>query len=86
MDLYHHTILYIVTAVKVNKKKMLIFNTCAFDSLLVAISVSYIDSKSYMLYIDDIKTNPSINLCKDLAIRGSTSITYEQCGHLLVES
>jgi len=72
--------------VKVNKKKMLIFNTCAFDSLLVAISVSYIDSKNYMLYIDDIKSNPFINLCKDVALHGSTSVTYEQRGHLLVES
>jgi len=65
---------------------MLIFNTCAFDSPLVAISVSYIDSKSYMLYIDGIKTNPFIKLCKEVALHGSTSITYEQRGHLLIES
>lgn len=77
----------LLPAVKVNnKKKMLIFNTCAFDSLLVAISVSYIDNKNYMLYIDDIKLNQFIKLCKDVALHGSTSVSYEQRGHLLVES
>lgn len=39
-----------------------------------------------MLYIDDIKSNPFIKLCKDVALHESTSITYEQRGHLLVES
>jgi len=76
----------LLPAVKVNKKKMLIFNTCAFDSLLVAISVSYIDSKSFMLFIDNNQTNPFIKLCKDVALHGSTSITYEERGNLLVES
>jgi virulence-associated protein VapD len=40
----------LLPSVKVNKEKILILNTCAFDSLLVAITVSYIDSKSHVIY------------------------------------
>ena len=76
----------LLPAVKVNKQKILIFNTCAFDTLLVAISVSYIDSKSFILFIDNNQTNPFIKLCRDVARHGSTSLTYEQRGNLLVES
>ncbi|CAI6372658.1 unnamed protein product [Macrosiphum euphorbiae] len=76
----------LLPAVKVNKQKILIFNTCAFDTLLVAISVSYIDSKSFILFIDNNQTNPFIKLCRDVARHGSTSLTYEQRDNLLVES
>lgn len=40
-------------AVKVNKNKIIIFNTCAFDSLLAAISTGYIDCKLYKSYVDE---------------------------------
>jgi hypothetical protein len=39
-----------------------------------------------MLYIDNNKINPFIRLCKDVALHGSTSITYQQRGNLLLDS
>jgi hypothetical protein len=47
----------ILPALKVDKEKILIFNMCAFDSLLVTITVRYIDNKRYKLYIDNNKMN-----------------------------
>lgn len=35
-------------AVKVNKNKILVFNTCAFDAFLAAITTGYIDCHTLM--------------------------------------
>lgn len=69
-----------------NEYKILIFNTYAFDFLLVAISISDIECKNYKMYVDNNIQNNFINLCKEVAFHGTTHVTCEKRALLLIKN
>ncbi|CAI6370090.1 unnamed protein product [Macrosiphum euphorbiae] len=65
------------TPIRVNKKRYLVSNTCAFDSVCILIAMAYTDSKDYQEFINK-SHNELLTFCKDLAINGPSSIIYKK--------
>lgn len=65
------------TPIKINKKRYLISNTCAFDSVTTLITMAITDSKYYKELIDK-STNNFITFCNDLAKNGTSAIIYKK--------
>lgn len=76
---HHNTLLRngnLSTPLRLSKEKYIIYNTCPFDSISFIISMAYIDHPQYKQYIDSCN-NHLLKFCKDLAINGSSKITYK---------
>lgn len=61
------------TPIRINKKRYLVSNTCAFDSVFILIAMAYTDSKDYQEFIN-ISHNELLNFFKDLAINDPSSV------------
>lgn len=62
-------------------------NTCAFDSLLVELTVGYIDIDNFRNYMDDLSTNNKfLKLCRDVALLGCSVPTYKTRAEILIDS
>lgn len=61
----------ITTPVRYKKSTFIVNNTCAFDSVVFAIGISYTDHFNYKNYIDE-SNNRFLNFIKDLSCHGST--------------
>ncbi|KAL4104409.1 hypothetical protein QTP88_019710 [Uroleucon formosanum] len=70
------------TPLKISKQRYLLHNTCPFDSIAVIITMAYIDNNQYKQFINTEK-NELLQLCKDLAIHGSSKIMYLKRLHIL---
>uniref|UniRef100_A0A2S2NQ22 NOF-FB transposable element protein n=1 Tax=Schizaphis graminum TaxID=13262 RepID=A0A2S2NQ22_SCHGA len=65
------------TPIRINKKRYLVSNTCAFDSVCILIAMAYTDSKDYQKFINK-SDNALLTFCKDLAIIGPSPIIYKK--------
>lgn len=66
----------VMTPVHLSKSKYILCNTCPFDSICFFIVMAYIDHPQYKSYIDT-SNNCLLKLCKNLALNGSSVITYK---------
>lgn len=62
----------ITTPVRHEKSTFIVNNTCAFDSVVFAIGISYTDHFNYKNYIDE-SSNRFLYLIKDLSCHSSTT-------------
>lgn len=62
---------------KQNKTKCQIINTCAFDTLIQAISTAYIDSQEYAKYVNSNRCT-TLQLGRRLVEQGANKIFYEE--------
>ena len=77
----------LLSAVKIQRQRLLVSNTCAFDSLLVALTVGYMDFDNFRKYMDGlIMNNKFLNLCRDVALHGSSVSTYMTRAEILMDS
>jgi len=79
----------LLSAVKIQKQRLLVSNTCAFDSLLVALTVGYMDFdyfRKYIYGIGLIMNSKFLNLCRDVALHGSSVSTYKTRAEILMDS
>jgi len=65
----------LTTPCSLNKKKYIISNTCAFDSLVFGIAMAYTDFPSYHSYINS-KNNEFLNFVVEIANHGSSAKMY----------
>lgn len=65
------------TPIIINKKRYLVSNTCAFDSVCILIAMAYTDSKDYQKFINK-SDNALLTFSKDLAINGPSPIIYKK--------
>ncbi|KAL5237639.1 hypothetical protein ACI65C_005049 [Semiaphis heraclei] len=65
------------TPIKINKKRYLVSNTCAFDSVCIILAMAYTDSKHYQEYMKK-SSNELLLFCEELAKNGPSSIIYKQ--------
>lgn len=72
----------ISTQCKIKSDIYVVTNTCAFDSIVVAIAVAYNDNNLYKQFIDNSK-NVFLIFAKDLAMQGSNKIIYNRRVELL---
>jgi len=72
----------ITTPLKISKQRYLLYNTCPFDSIVVIITMAYIDNDQYKQFIDTEK-NDFLQFCKDLIVHGSSKIMYLKRLHIL---
>lgn len=63
------------TLVRLGKEKYIVYNTCAFDSVVVMLSMAYIDIPSYKCYVDG-NDNKLLMFSKQLAIKSSCRSLY----------
>jgi len=68
---------------KIKKDIYMVTNTCAFDTIAVAIAVAYNDNNSYKHYINE-SENLLLKFSKDLAIQGPNKIIYRRRVDLLL--
>jgi len=54
------------TPLRMNKKRYLISNTCPFDSVAFIITIAFIDSNSYKIFVEE-QTNELLRFCRNLA-------------------
>ncbi|KAF0716405.1 Uncharacterized protein FWK35_00030084, partial [Aphis craccivora] len=76
----HHTLLIngnMKTPIKMNKKRYLVSNTCAFDSVCIILAMAYTDSKHYREYMKK-SSNELLLFCEELAKHGPSSIIYKK--------
>jgi len=59
------------------KKRYLVNNTCAYDSVAVIISKAYVDNPKYKTFIDSVN-HQFLNFCKALAINGTSKVLYKE--------
>lgn len=72
--------------VKINKNKVIIYNTCPFDALLACVVVGYIEFNQYRECVNEVaKSNSFINVCKEVANYRATDSIYEERGKILWE-
>jgi len=69
--------------IKKNVYMVRVTNTCAFDTIAVAIAVAFNDNNSYKQYIND-SENLFLQFSKDLAIQGPNKIIYKRRVDLLL--
>lgn len=65
------------TPIKINKKRYLVSNTCAFDSVCIILAMAYTDSKYYQEYMKK-SSNELLLFCEELAKNGPSSIIYKK--------
>lgn len=65
------------TPIKINKKRYLVSNTCAFDSVCIILAMAYTDSKYYQEYMKK-SSNKLLLFCEELAKNGPSSIIYKK--------
>lgn len=71
-------------AITINKKKIIVYNTCAFDCLLTAIAISYIEYPSFREFVDVVdKDNNFLALCKEVSCHGANKEVYKKRGIIL---
>lgn len=63
------------TPLRKMRNKYIINNTCPFDSIAFIITMAYIDHPQYRVFIDS-SDNIFLNFCKDLAVNGTSRISY----------
>lgn len=63
------------TPVRLGKEKYIVYNTCAFDSVVVILSMAYIDIPSYKYFVDG-NANELLTFSKQLAIKSSCRSMY----------
>ncbi|XP_050528373.1 uncharacterized protein LOC126898420 isoform X3 [Daktulosphaira vitifoliae] len=66
----------------IGNDKYCITNTCAFNSIVFAITAMYYDSLSYKAYIEK-SENELLKFVKELALNGSTQTVYNKRAELL---
>lgn len=77
----------LLPAVKIRKNSILVSNTCAFDALLVAMTVAYADFPLFKEYLDTVADkNTFLNLCKEVAFHGANTSTYKVRAEILMNS
>jgi len=57
------------------RKKYIVNNTCPFDFIAFIISMAYIDHPQYKYFIDA-SDNTLLQFCKNLAVNGTSKISY----------
>jgi len=72
----------VTTPCSLNKKKYIISNTCAFDSLVFGIAMAYTDFPSYQSYINS-KNVEFLNFVVEIANHGSSAKIYNRRLQLL---
>lgn len=65
----------LTTPCSLKKKKYIVNNTCAFDSLVFGIAIAYTDFPSYRRYID-LSENEFLHFVKDIVYHGSSKKSY----------
>lgn len=63
------------TPVRLGKDKYIVYNTCAFDSVVVMLSMAYIDIPSYKYFVDG-NNNELLTFSKQLANKSSCQSLY----------
>jgi len=63
------------SCLRVSRKRYMVHNTCAFDSVAVMISMAYLDHCQYQQFIDSVN-NDFLMFCKILAMKGTSKSTY----------
>lgn len=77
----------LLSAERIQRQRLLVSNTCAFDSLLVALAVGYMDFDNFRNYMDDLSTNNKfLKLCRDVALHGCSVSTYKTRAKILIDS
>lgn len=72
--------------VKINKNKVIIYNTCPFDALLACVVVGYIEFNQYRECVNEVaKSYSFFNVCKEVANYRATDSIYEERGKILWE-
>lgn len=74
----------ISTSCKYKKKIYILSNTCPFDATLVGICVAYIDYETFRIYVDNSK-NEILGMAKDIALNGSSTVTYHKRLELIMQ-
>jgi hypothetical protein len=69
---------------KFKKNVYILNNTCPFDATLVGICVAYIDYEIFRVRVDSSK-NEMLCMAKDIALNGSSSITYHKRLELIMQ-
>lgn len=70
--------------IKIHKKKIIVYNTCAFDALLASTVISYIEFTNYRKSIcKESNDNRFLNICQEVARYKSTENTYKERGYIL---
>jgi hypothetical protein len=64
------------TSVRLGKERYIVYNTCAFDSVAVIISMAYIDILNYKHFIDG-SNNEFLNFSTQLALENSSRKIYD---------
>jgi hypothetical protein len=64
------------TPVRLGKERYIVYNTCAFDSVAVIISMAYIDILNYKHFIDG-SNNEFLNFSMQLALENSSRKIYD---------
>ncbi|KAF0719827.1 NOF-FB transposable element protein, partial [Aphis craccivora] len=70
---------------KILNEKIILSNTCVFDSLASLMMVSYCDSQLYANKIDDIKKNSFFNFIIKIVKNGITASTYSERVHIIID-
>jgi hypothetical protein len=65
------------TPIKINKKRYLVSNTCAFDSVCIILAIAYTDSKHYQEYMKKC-SNELLIFYEELVKNGPSSIIYKK--------
>jgi len=68
---------------KFKGKTYIVSQTCPFDSVVVALAVSYTDNQNYKTYINNTQNN-LLQFAKNLALYGGTKSLYEERVKLLM--
>jgi len=68
---------------KIKKDVFMVINTCAFDTIAVAIAVAYNDNNSYKEYINN-SENLFLQFTKELAMQGPDKSIYRKRVDLLL--